>query len=297
MDQTALNLRDEKIISKYYTQVPREQVERLFAFRREHPAQTVQIDGRTWEYLSAGEGPQAVLLLPGALGTAESAWQTMQGLAETFRVISPTYAAVPNMNELADGIARVLDHAGVEQVHVVGGSYGGFVAQVFVRRHPRRTASLVISHAGPPEPERARRIHSVIRLLSILPMGMVRKMFTRSMSRLFPQGHPETAFLQAYFKEVVETRLRKDTLVSGYRRTIDFDNNMVYSPDDLAGWPGRVLLLLGDDDPGTPEEVREKMRSLYPRARVHIFSGTGHSAAILKRDEYLGLIRDFILEE
>jgi len=43
------------------------------------------------------------------------------------------------MTGLVDGIAAILRRAGGAQAHVIGGSYRGFVAQVFARRYPQMT--------------------------------------------------------------------------------------------------------------------------------------------------------------
>jgi pimeloyl-ACP methyl ester carboxylesterase len=55
-----------------------------------------------------------------------------------------------------------------------------------------------------------------------------------------------------------------------------------------------VLLIMADDDPATPEPVREEMKRLHPKAQVHLFSGTGHATAVLRQDEYLATIEAFI---
>ena len=73
----------------------------------------------------------------------------------------------------------------------------------------------------------------------------------------------------------------------------DFDLQYAFTPEDLRDWPGAILLIMADDDPATPPPVRAEMQRLYPRARIHLFAGTGHAASVLRREEYLGLIRSF----
>jgi pimeloyl-ACP methyl ester carboxylesterase len=82
-------------------------------------------------------------------------------------------------------------------------------------------------------------------------------------------------------------------MINGYRRVVDYDEQR-FAPGDLDGWPGRLLLLLGDDDPATPAPVRERMQALYPTAQVHLFEGAGHATGILRREEYLAAMEAFL---
>ena len=51
---------------------------------------------------------------------------------------------------------------------------------------------------------------------------------------------------------------------------------------------------MSDDDPATSPDAREAMQKLYPNADVHMFSGTGHAAALLKQDEYFSVFEQFL---
>jgi pimeloyl-ACP methyl ester carboxylesterase len=281
-------------IAALYQDVPREQVEALVRFRREHPVQHLPYKGHTWDYIRAGEAGEAVLLLPGALGTAESAWQHTSHLSQFFQVLVPSYPPVKTMRELAEGIAAVADQVGFSQFRLVGASYGGLVAQVFVRCYPERVERLVLSHTGHPEPERTRKNQRLLVALSLLPMGLLRRIFKKSMADFIPAGHPETAMNRAYIYEVVDFHLQRRTLVNSYRRVIDLDGHYAFSPQDLANWPGKVLIMASDNDPGIPAENRARLLALYPGAQVHMFSGTGHAASILRRDEYYQVLGDFL---
>ena len=46
--------------------------------------------------------------------------------------------------DFADDLRRLLDHLGVERVHLVGLSMGGMIALDFYGRHPRRAATMAL---------------------------------------------------------------------------------------------------------------------------------------------------------
>lgn len=289
-----LKFQDPKI-AKLYKDVPAEAIEKLREFRATHTGKDAMIRGVDWRYFDVGQGDTTLLILPGALGTAESSWQTICHFSERgYRVIVPSYPhSTTTMNELADGIAGILDREGVPKAHILGGSYGGLVAQVFVRRYPERTEKLVVSHAGCPDPERGRKIAGALRWLRLLPMALLRAIVSKRLAGLLPEG-PAAAMLAAYVTEVLTYQTTKTGLLNGYRRATDFDLNWSFTPEDLADWPGRCLLVMADDDPSTPEPVRQVMEALYPQAEVHLFHGTGHAAPILQQEEYFSLLEAFL---
>jgi 3-oxoadipate enol-lactonase len=106
--------------------------------------------GIAWE--SHGSGPP--LLLITGLGYGRWSWEPiLEPLAERFRVLAldnrgygesdvppgPYTAA-----QMAGDALAVLDAAGVERAHVLGGSLGGAVAQELALRHAERVDRLVL---------------------------------------------------------------------------------------------------------------------------------------------------------
>jgi pimeloyl-ACP methyl ester carboxylesterase len=271
-------------------------MERVRRFREAHPPKRIEIGGQEWEYIVAGpsrpEGERALLLLPGALAVADSTWITLPHFEDRFRVIAPTYAPVSTMAELVDGIAGILDREGIRTAAVSGGSYGGMVAQAFVRRHPERTESLILSHTMLPDPSRVPALERGTRLMSWLPEGLLRWIYKKRLAGLLPRT-PEADEFRAYTLEVTG-RATKPGLLALYRRAADFLANHRLHPGDLDGWPGRILLLMSDDDPVTPEPAREAMKAMYPRAEVHVFSGSGHATALLQPERYFEVMDRFL---
>jgi pimeloyl-ACP methyl ester carboxylesterase len=60
--------------------------------------------------------------------------------------------AVYTLEDMADDAAALLDHLGIDRAHIVGGSMGGMIAQIFAARHSERTASLAVIFSSNNQP-------------------------------------------------------------------------------------------------------------------------------------------------
>ena len=60
--------------------------------------------------------------------------------------------AVYTLEDLADDAAALLDHLGIDRAHVVGGSMGGMIAQIFAATHAHRTRSLGVIFSSNNQP-------------------------------------------------------------------------------------------------------------------------------------------------
>jgi hypothetical protein len=80
----------------------------LAEFRAAHPARRLAHRVTDWRYYAGGQSGEAVLLLGGALGLAEFAFQQIRLLELHFRVLAPDYPAVPSLAELTDGLLALL---------------------------------------------------------------------------------------------------------------------------------------------------------------------------------------------
>jgi pimeloyl-ACP methyl ester carboxylesterase len=102
-----------------------------------------------------GEGEPLVLIS----GFASGAWiwfEQIKQLSKHFRVIifdsrgvsrskiSDKEIGSVNIETIADDITRILDDLNIKKTHILGASYGGFVAQEFAINHPERLNKLVL---------------------------------------------------------------------------------------------------------------------------------------------------------
>lgn len=283
-------------LERLYRLVPAEARAELLRFRASHSLRRLTAAGTPWEYLAAGSGAATLLILPGLLGLAEMSFQHILAFEGEYRVIVPNYPlGLVDLNAMTAGLAAILEAEGVRRAHVLGGSYGGMVAQRFVRAYPERVDRLVLSHTGGPKPERAAQNRRVTAMFGLLPMRLLRVLL-RAATRKSLRAAPEhIAFWEAYSEEMIQG-LSKADLLARYRLAVDFDATSAFTPNDLERWPGRILILEGDDDPVAEAPARAALKAWHPQARVHTFHGTGHVASIARLDEYVAVIQRFLSE-
>lgn len=263
-------------------------------FLAQHPPRYPVLGGSVWEYIACGEGATPLLLLPGGFGVAATSFRYIQAFASHYRVIALSYPGdIDTVAGLVAGIIAILDAEGVEQAHVLGGSYSGLIAQCLVRQHAQRVATLILSHTGPPWPHRIRQSNWAIRLLAITPLPLLRALLRLASYGFLPERNAVQAFWRAHFAAIIAAQTR-ESCINRFRVAIDFDRNYRFSPTDLSGWPGHIAILEATHDNVVSAAERATLRALYPQAQVHTFRGGNHSATIDRPDEQIAVIRRVI---
>jgi pimeloyl-ACP methyl ester carboxylesterase len=151
-----------------------ERWEELREFRATHPPKHTRVGRVGWDYIASGEGEEALLLLPGGAMVGEAGFTRIPAFEDRYRVIAPDYPRVSTAAQLLDGLAGVLDAEGVRAAHVLGPSYGGLVAQGFVRRHPGRVRTLILANTAIPPQRLLWPAKIFLVLLPLAPLGRLR---------------------------------------------------------------------------------------------------------------------------
>ncbi|MEQ8674152.1 MAG: alpha/beta hydrolase [Aggregatilineales bacterium] len=272
-----------------YEDVPTEQRKNFVYFRQTHPPKYAHIDGINWAYIDNVRGDEPVLLLVGGLRVADAAWQSIPMLDDVFRVVTPTYPALNTMNELADGLAGMLDALELEQAYVLAGSFGGMLAQVFVRRHPDRVKKLVLSTTAVLDEDSQTRYQQALTMMQALSDE---EMAQTAQSMMFDTMAPPAemhAFYRAYLDELYTERLTRDELISTYHCLLDFAENHDLQPLEKSD----ILILESDNDATFDEATRARVRALYPHAQHFVFKGAGHSPGTSQRELYFKVVKHF----
>ncbi len=264
--------------------------EQYDAFCAAHPPQSVTTGGHRWIYREAGASDKSptVLLLPGALGRPETSFEYMAALASDFRVIAPGYPATTRtMTELADGAAALLQACGAPRAHIVGGSFGGLLAQVLLARQGERVGRIVLSDTSPPVPHRALRMCVSAALIRRRPERVVKGVIGFGVGRYVAALSPTARkFWQGHFHEMING-LTKNEIEACATAWAEFDHTR---------WPAvppHEMLVMGaaSDRAVSPRAFLH----CFPHAHVHVVaSPLGHAASIGDAMAYIAPIRQFL---
>ncbi|MAU12299.1 MAG: hypothetical protein CL607_20925 [Anaerolineaceae bacterium] len=276
----------------YYAGVPAEQREALRSFREEHAAKHAIIHGTEWTYYTMGQGEQVILWLVGGLRVADAAHSYIPLMQDHYRIIVPDYPMLNTMDELANGLAGLLDAEGIDRACVLSGSFGGMLAQVFVRLFPARVSKLVLSSTTAPDPEQAKAQNAPITLLGWLPGVLARILAKQQLYNIIDPPAHEAMFYKAYLNELFSIRLDKAAIISTLRCLKDYNLHR-FSPTDLVGWDGDILIIDSADDATFSEQGQQAMRRLYPHAEVYTFQDAGHSPASTQQGPFFSKVREF----
>jgi pimeloyl-ACP methyl ester carboxylesterase len=281
-----------------FRNVPQDQKEQLKRFRSTHPYKRLAVAGGHWEYQASGTGEETLLLLPGGLRVGETLFQHSMAFENGYRVIVPTYPPVTTMAQLVDGIAAILEAEQIHKAHVLGISFGGLIAQSFVRRYPGLVDRLILSNTAPPDKVYANaythKLKMLLQALSALPFALVLFVYKRWLLKTLAAPSTEREFWRAYLNELLSFHTTKADLVSEARSMLDYAENYHFTRDDLKNWRGRILVLESDTDETIGASLREALKALYPQAQVHTFRNAGHTTYLSQREEYVSLVENFL---
>jgi len=237
-----------------------------------------------------------LVILPGALLDASPALVARLGASR--RIHSVRYPAATTMTSLVDEIAAQLAAAGIAHADILGASYGGWVAQCLVRRHPPLVRHLILVHTFALRATDARRFRLGLALWRVMPVAILRKLGVLRVRRLIrpvQQTSPaEHARLEAELLAEIDSPAAIERLHRQNECMLESCTAFAVAPEDLARHDGRVLIVESDDDPAIRARDRAHLRAMYPQAEVRTFHGTGHVTSRAAPEEFAATVESFL---
>jgi pimeloyl-ACP methyl ester carboxylesterase len=281
-----------------FESVPQEQVDRLLNFRLSHPLKSVDVDGVRWDYIACGQGETTLLLLPGGMRIAETAFPYVELFEDRYRVIVPSYPAVDAIDAILDGLLAILDVEGVSSAHVLGQSFGGMVCQVLAYCYPERVKNLVISGAGPLNriPLRGVIISVLLAIARVLPERTLVGLFHKSIESILALPEGTQVFWKAYLGEIFERGgpFTKAHVLAHFRNGRDTLEKYSYEHMGTNRWQGGTLIVAGEKDSLISQADWDGLTGFYPQTQAVHIKGAGHTLAMAAPGAYRDVVVNFL---
>ena len=202
---------------------------------------------------------------------------------------SPDPVIPYNAVTMAYTASQLLDSFGVEQVDVMGISWGGAMAQHFAIQHPGRTRRVVLAATS---------------------MGMI--MVPGNPAALTKMADPrryiDTDFMMKHFQTLYGGAADDGSGKKAHtsRLTRPSPRGYFYQLFAMLGWTSApalpfmkkpMLVMMGDDDQIVPLINGKWITTLAPNASLKVLEGGGHLFLLSHQEESLAAIREFLGEE
>lgn len=199
------------------------------------------------------------------------------------------------LDTFADDVVRLCDALGIVKPIVLGQSFGGFVAQRYIARHPAHPGKVVLSSTSPAL-NLARKLAVFERLGGPEARAVAEAFWTRPcpdtwapyQQRCMPlyntrPGDPLARQRTLYHLDILYAS------AGGEQQTMDL-------LPGLARAQCPVLVLAGEDDPVCPVEDSADIAAALPAHRVQFtrIADAGHGTWRDQPDAALAVLRDFI---
>lgn len=184
----------------------------------------------------------------------------LRGFGQSTTVESPY-----SISDMADDVALLLDHLGIERAGVAGHSMGGYVALAFAKKYPHRALGLglVSSQAVADTPEGKERRYKVAAEVAEKGVIVVADSMTPKLS--------SDAREQAFVRRIIEKQ-NNLAVIGALKAMAEREDLLIYL--STAQFP--VVLVHGDADVLIPIERANEIKALLPSAQVVEIRGAGH---------------------
>lgn len=250
-----------------------------------HTLKYVDVGDWRTRVLEVGQGEETVVLLNGTSGHIEAWTHNIRLLAQNYRVIGYDYPG-HGYTTLADEdleiptyeahLLALLDELGLDRVHLMGESLGGWIGIKFVAKHADRVISMVLSAPG----GRMMKAHRINKVSPVSQKAVQDPTFENVKARLQVVIHDPEKITD----ELVEVRraiYAQPGFEASMRAITVLQNPEVRArnqatDEDYAAIPVPTLLVWTDHEPSGGVDVGQKLAELIPTSEFVLIEGAAH---------------------
>lgn len=255
----------------------------------------ISTNGIETNYTVEGDGPW--LVFSHSLACNVAMWEPQaKAFAKRFKVVcydtrGHGQTSAPKgeyaLDQLSADLLGLLDGLGIAQTHFVGLSMGGMIGQVFALEHPGRFESLVLCDTTSRYPAGAASVWAD-RIKTVEAQGMA-PMVEPTLGRWF------TAPFRARRPDVMDRvgKLIRDTPPQGYVGCCHALPKIDVT-DRLGGVTCPALVIVGEEDPGTPVDMARAIHAALPGAELAILREASHLSNMEQPEEFSRVLGGFL---
>jgi len=256
-------------------------------------------DGARLHYSETGRRSGPPVLMIQGLGADKHLWDVQRlALARSYRTLaldnrgagrSDKPLGVYTMEQMADDAIAVLDHAEVDDAHVVGASMGGVIAQVLAVRHPDRVRSLTLAcTACRHHPWRRELLAGWAETAQTRGMGAMTSEAARWV--IGPRSFRRLSPAIGWMGPLAFSR-PPHAFASQVAGILASDDDHA---DDLRHVTAPTLVMVGNQDILTPRGDAEELAERIPDAELVVISGAAHGFMVEHGTTFNRILLDFL---
>jgi len=191
------------------------------------------------------------------------------------------------LEHLADDVKGLLDGLGIRQTHWAGLSMGGMIAQAFALKYPGVFQSMVLADTASRLPPEAGKLWAD-RIKTAQGEGMG-ALVESTLARWFTEPYRNSR------KDVME-KIGNDirtTPVNGFVGCCHAISKLNYL-DRLKEIKVPALVVVGEQDPGTPPDAARAIQQNLPGSELKILPSAAHLSNIEQPDEFNKAMTGFL---
>ena len=253
-------------------------------------------------YESHGTG-EPLILIPGFASGAWTWFRQTGELSKDFRVITFDPRGIGksktgenelqnlSMKTFVEDVLDLLNFLKIEKAHILGASFGGFVAQEFALLFPERVNKLILACTTAGGKHHVSPDIEILRSFTPdpnLPLGTrIRKFFRPAFTDEFNAEHA------AEVEKVCRLREENEVAEATYSAqlqvafTFDLENK-------IGAIKHETLIITGDRDNLVPMQNSINLAEKLPNATLKIIKNGSHMIFIENADEFNKIVTDFV---
>jgi len=257
----------------------------------------IKANGIQMNYQLSGKENEPVVVLSHSLGSSLAMWDPQMEILEArYQVLrydirghggTDAPEGAYSLDELGDDAIGLLDALGIDVVHWVGLSMGGMIGQCLALNHTNRLRSLVLCDTAAKIPDEAQPVWQE-RMDTARDKGM-QALVQETLERWFtlPYFGKSPGGVELIRKHFLATPVLGYIGCSEAIRVLNYLEN-------LSDIQIPTLIMVGEDDPGTPVAASEAMHERIPGSSLVVLHSAAHLSNIEQAEAFNRALMGFL---